>query len=123
MMDDRLSFTQIALLAGYAVAMSAGQVLFKFAALRGSQSSTAVERLLAMAQNKFFASAIALYAALAVLWVWILNFTSLSRASLFVALAFALTPLAGGVLFGEPIPLRLVAGVGFILAGLLCVAG
>jgi hypothetical protein len=41
----------------------------------------------------------------------------------FVALAFALTPALGGLVFAEPISVRLVIGIGLILCGLLFVAG
>ncbi len=58
-----------------------------------------------------------------VLWVWILNFTPLSRAYVFVALAFAVTPLLGAVVFAEPISARLVIGIVLIFCGLLFVAG
>jgi len=58
-----------------------------------------------------------------VLWVWILTFTPLSRAYPFVALAFAITPLLGGWIFGEPIDLRLGLGITVILCGLFLVVG
>ncbi|MGD0024709.1 MAG: hypothetical protein ABSC37_08795 [Xanthobacteraceae bacterium] len=122
-MDDRLSSMQILLLVVYAAAMAGGQILFKLAALRSPAFGGLGERLLAMAQNKYFAAAVALYAALTILWVWILSFTPLSRAYVFVALAFAITPFAGGVIFGEPITVRLVVGVAFIALGLVFVAG
>lgn len=117
-MNERLSATQILLLCLYAAAMAGGQVLFKLAALRSGG-----ERLTGLAQNGFFLAALAVYFALAVLWVWILGFTPLSRAYPFVALAFAITPLAGALLFSEPLPARLLAGIGVILAGLVLVAG
>jgi multidrug transporter EmrE-like cation transporter len=60
---------------------------------------------------------------LATRWVWIPTFTPLSRAYGFIALAFAMTPLAGAALFGEPISFRLVIGIGLIVGGLICVAG
>ncbi|TMJ34676.1 MAG: hypothetical protein E6G96_01250 [Alphaproteobacteria bacterium] len=69
-----------------------------------------------------FLLALLLYAGFAVFWVWILSFTPLSRAYPFVALAFALTPLLGGLLFAEPISLRLLLGILLILAGLFLVA-
>jgi drug/metabolite transporter (DMT)-like permease len=122
-MNERLSLIQIALLAFYALAMAAGQMLFKLAALRDAPGGSFGERLFSLAANRYFAAAVALYAALTLLWVWILTFTPLSRAYVFVALAFAITPLAGGVAFGEPIGLRLVIGIGFICCGLLFVAG
>jgi drug/metabolite transporter (DMT)-like permease len=36
-------------------------------------------------------------------------------------LAFALTPLLGGLLFGDTISLRLIAGIIFIMCGLFLV--
>jgi drug/metabolite transporter (DMT)-like permease len=59
----------------------------------------------------------------ATLWVWIPTFTPLSRAYGFIALAFAITPLAGAALFGEPISFWLVDGIGLIVGGVVCVAG
>ena len=47
----------------------------------------------------------------------------LSRAYPFVALAFAITPLLGVWLFGEPINLRLALGITAIVCGLILVIG
>ena len=77
----------------------------------------------AFCSTGIFFVALILYAALTVLWVWILSFTPLSRAYLFVALSFAIVPVAGTVLFAEPISPRLMIGLGLILCGLLFVAG
>jgi drug/metabolite transporter (DMT)-like permease len=122
-MNEGLSPAQIALLIGYAAAMTGGQLLFKVAALRAAAAASPGERLLAMLANGFFLAAVLLYGALAVLWVWILSFTPLSRAYIFVALAFAATPLLGAIVFLEPISPRLVTGIGLIVCGLLLVAG
>jgi drug/metabolite transporter (DMT)-like permease len=122
-MNERLSLTQIAILAAYAGGMAGGQVLFKLAALRFASGATLGERLLGLFGNGFFVAALVLYAALAVLWVWVLSFTPLSRAYPFVALAFALTPALGALVFAEPISLRLVGGIALILAGLFLVVG
>ncbi len=122
-MNAHLSFAQIALLIAYAGGMAGGQLLFKMAALTGPTDGPLVERLSAMMLNGFFAAAVLFYAALTVLWVWILNFTPLSRAYVFVAVAFAVTPLLGAVVFAEPISARLVIGIVLIFCGLLFVAG
>ena len=122
-MNSDLSFAQVALLIAYAGGMAGGQVLFKMAALKGVADGPMVERLFSMMLNRFFAAAVLLYAALTVLWVWILNFTPLSRAYVFVALAFAVTPLLGAFVFGEPMSVRLVIGIGLVFCGLLFVAG
>jgi drug/metabolite transporter (DMT)-like permease len=122
MSNDRLTLWQIVLLAAYAAGMSGGQLLFKMAALRyGADGGSLAARLLGLATNIYFISALVLYAGYAILWVWILSFIPLSRAYPFVALAFALTPLLAGFLFGDTISLRLVAGIVFILCGLFLV--
>ncbi len=122
-MDARLSSFQVAILVGYAVAMAFGQILFKIAALRVGATGSLGERLTALAHNGYFAVSIVLYAALTVVWVWILTFTPLSRAYVFVALSFIMTPFFAAAVFGEPISIRLVIGIGLIVGGLYCVAG
>ncbi len=122
-MDARLSSFQVAILVGYAVAMAFGQILFKIAALRVGATGSLGERLTALAHNGYFAVSVVLYAALTVVWVWILTFTPLSRAYVFVALSFIMTPFFAAAVFGEPISIRLVIGIGLIVGGLYCVAG
>lgn len=90
----------------YAAGMSGGQVLFKMAALRYVAEGGVGERLLGLVCNIYFVTALVFYAGYAILWVWILSFTPLSHAYPFVALAFALTPLLGAMLFGETISLQ-----------------
>jgi len=121
MSNDRLSLSQVVLLAVYAVGMTGGQILFKLAA--SSLTGTIGERSLALVQNLYFLSALALYGALSVFWVWILTFTPLSRAYPFVALAFALTPALGAWLFDEAVSLRLIIGMLLIICGLFFVTG
>jgi len=124
MSNEPLTFWQILLLSAYAAGMSGGQVLFKLAALRSAGAKSGIgERLLELVFNPYFIAAVVLYAAYAILWVWILTFIPLSRAYPFIALAFALTPLLGGLLFGDPISLRLMAGIFFVLCGLFLVTG
>lgn len=105
----------------YAAGMSGGQVLFKMAALRYVAEGGVGERVLGLVCNIYFVTALVFYAGYAILWVWILSFTPLSRAYPFVALAFALTPLLGAMLFGETISLRFIVGLLFILCGLFIV--
>ena len=124
MSNEPLPLWQILLLSAYAAGMSGGQVLFKLAALRSAGATSGIgERLLELVFNPYFIAAVVLYAAYAILWVWILTFIPLSRAYPFIALAFALTPLLGGLLFGDPISLRLLAGIFFVLCGLFLVTG
>lgn len=120
MNGERFGLAHIALLVAYAIGMAGGQFLFKLAALR-VPAGAMTERLGALLQDAVFLAALALYALLALVWVWILTFTPLSRAYPFVAIAFAVTPLLGGLIFGEPLTLRLFVGVTIIFCGLLVV--
>ena len=94
---ERSAFTQARCpcSSAYAAAMAGGQLLFKIAAMRGAGARHSSERIAGLLLNGYFIVALVLYAALTVLWVWILSFTPLSRAYPFVALAFALTPALG----------------------------
>ena len=120
-MIERLNLGQIALLITYAAGMAAGQLLFKAAALRLGDSHPLSTRALLLLQNAPFIGAIVLYAALSVLWVWLLTFTPLSRAYPFVAVAFALTPVLGALVFAEPLSARLLVGIAVIACGLVLV--
>ena len=122
-MSDRLSLSQVAALMAYAAAMAGGQLLFKMAALRGAGDGPLAERIAGFLLNGYFFVALILYARLTVLWVWILSFTPLSRAYPFLALAFALTPALGCLVFAEPLSMRLVIGIVLILCGLFFIAG
>ena len=121
-MTECLSFVQIAILCAYAFGMAGGQILFKLAALRVSTERPLTEGVFALLQNGYFLSALAGYFALALIWVWILSFTPLSRAYPFVALAFALTPILSGIFLAEPLTTRLIIGIAVTLCGLLLVA-
>jgi drug/metabolite transporter (DMT)-like permease len=122
-MTERLGLGQLALLVTYAIGMTGGQLLFKTAALRMADDRAFTARALSLVHDVPFISAIALYAALSVLWVWILTFTPLSRAYPFVAIAFALTPVVGAVVFSEPLSPRLLVGIAVIAVGLVLVVG
>ncbi|MBK5961109.1 hypothetical protein CCR97_23305 [Rhodoplanes elegans] len=122
-MKDGLSAFQILLLAGYALGMVGGQMLFKLAALRLPAEAGVATRLASLVQNGWFVAAVLLYGVLSVFWVWVLTFTPLSRAYPFVALAFAVTPLVAALAFSEPLSLRLVLGILVIAGGLVLVAG
>jgi drug/metabolite transporter (DMT)-like permease len=106
----------------YAGAMSFGQLLFKAAAELGTSELSLGPRLVATVTNGYFLIAVILYAALTVLWVWILTFTPLSYAYPFAALAFAVTPLLAASLFGDPVSLRLIVGCVLIVAGIIVIA-
>jgi hypothetical protein len=98
-MSDRLSLSQVAALMAYAATTAGG----KTPALRGAGDGPLAERIAGFLLNGYFFVALILYAALTVLWVWILSFTKLSR-HLFVPRAcICVTPALGCLVFAEPL--------------------
>ena len=77
-MSDRLSLSQVAALMAYAATRAGGQLLFKTPALRGAGDGPLAERIAGFLLEGYFFVALIPYAALTVLWVWILSFTQLS---------------------------------------------
>ncbi len=122
-----MSGLQIALLTLYAAGMAVGQILFKSAAVKLSlveaQSfSEQLSRILKIALDPAFVSAIVLYMSLSVFWVWLLSFIPITRAYPFVALAFVFTIMAGVFVFGESVTRMHILGVTFILVGIAFIA-
>jgi hypothetical protein len=122
MRPPQLTLFQIALLVGYAAAMSIGQLFFKTAAQLGVSEASLGARLVAIAANGYFVGGVLLYTALTILWVWILTFTPLSYAYPFAALAFGITPMLAAAVFGDPLSLRLMLGCVLVLCGIIVIA-
>lgn len=120
-MERHLSLATIAILLTYSVALAAGQVLFKLAALRFTPAARWSDNILALALNPYLVLAVVLYALLSAVWVWVLTFVPLSTAYPFVALTFVLTVASGALLFGEAVTMRLVLGGVMIIAGLIVI--
>lgn len=117
-----MSGLQIVYLTLYAAGMAVGQLLFKMTALKLSladaQSFSEISvRILKIALDPVFVSAIVLYMGLSVFWVWILSFIPITRAYPFGALAFVFTIMIGVVVFRENVTRTDVAGMILILAG------
>jgi len=98
----------------FALLMTTGQVLFKKASMSGGGASWQ-----AIFINPWMATAITLYGAATILWVWLLKSTPLSVAYPFTALSYVLVPLAAIVIFGEEISWRYAIGGALIVAGIL----
>jgi drug/metabolite transporter (DMT)-like permease len=104
------------LLAVACVAMiAAGQVLFKFAAeaLRGAGTPFHNRVLL------FAAAAILLYGTATVLWIVLLQHSSLSRLYPYMALSFIFVAFASWLVFNEHIAAGQIAGLALIVGGLI----
>jgi hypothetical protein len=121
--DERSCFTAPSCRAhGYAATRAGGQLLFKTPALPGAGDGPLAERIAGFLLNGYFFVALILYAALTVLWVWILSFTKLSRTYSFLALAFA-SRQRWLPRFCRTVAIRLVIGIVLIWCGLFFIAG
>jgi len=95
------------------LAIAVGQILYKLAARTAAGGATFPWEFF----NAYFFAAIAVYAAAALLWVWILKSLPLNVAYPFVGLAFILVPLMAAYFLGEALDWRHLAGGALIAAG------
>lgn len=93
--------------------ISIGQLLFKKAAA----ALPAVISLPALLQNGWLITALALYGATTLGWVWILRNAPLHMAYPFMGLAFLIVPTLAWTFLGEPLHWRTLAGGALIMAG------
>lgn len=105
---------------GVVAILAAGQLLFRKAALSTPPLAT-VDGLFRLIRNPVFLVALFLYGVATLLWVGVLQRVPLSRAYPFMALGFAVVPAAAILSGGEPLSLRLISGLVFVIVGLLII--
>jgi len=115
------SWRQLLDLVSFPLVLAAGQILFKRAAQQIG-STQGVSWILEVARLPTMWVALVLYAAATLLWVRILTTVPLSRAYVFVALAFVIVPAAGHFLFNETLTPRFLIGTLLIIAGVMVAA-
>lgn len=115
-----LSINHIIQLVCFALLLSCGQMLFKYTAETTPQLSS-VSGLFALFLNVWFWLSLVLYGSATLLWIYILQQIPLSMAYPFVALGFVVVPIASWALFNEQINIFYLAGVAFIICGLVII--
>jgi multidrug transporter EmrE-like cation transporter len=114
-----VTLKDMALCAGFAVALPIGQVLFKFAAIYNTRlSGPLVVRLVS---NIPLLAAFAWYGLTALVWFYILTRVPLSIAYSFTLAGSALVPLAAWLLFKEALDWRYAVGYLLMLAGFMVI--
>ncbi len=108
----------IFILFGYACGMSLGQVLFKVSADRATAGNADGTFWLTLFKTPVFYLSLLTYAALTLMWIWILSRIELSKAYPFVALAFVTTPLMAMFFFRESLNPWYFISLAMILGGL-----
>jgi drug/metabolite transporter (DMT)-like permease len=96
--------------------ISAGQILFKYAA---NTSGDGRSGLLGLLTNKFLIVAGVIYALATLLWVWQLKFVPLNRAYPIYAAAFVIVPVLSWLFFRERVGLQYGLGAAFIVIGVV----
>lgn len=99
--------------------ISAGQVLFKMTGLRLAERTDASP--LRVLVDPFLLSALAIYGAGTLLWIYVLRHLPLGQAYPFMALSFVLVPLASVLIFHEVLTLRYWIGTAMIIAGMIVI--
>ncbi|MEM8811694.1 MAG: hypothetical protein AAGF59_03680 [Pseudomonadota bacterium] len=116
-----MSLTQIGQLIAFALMLSAGQLLFKRAALQVADLA-AVDAIWKLAFSPTLWAALVLYGVATILWVLILRTVPLSVAYPFVALGFVILPVLSWLLFDERLGWHIALGALLIVAGVVIVA-
>jgi drug/metabolite transporter (DMT)-like permease len=101
----------------FSASLAVGQLLFKLGA---RQIAGAADPRLALL-SPYLVAAVALYAATTVLWVFILQKLPLSTAYPFALLGAVLVFALSAIVLNEPLPPRLLLGMGVVAIGMLII--
>lgn len=104
-----------------ALALPAGQIMFKIASLTHARLEGPF--LWRLVQNWPLMAAFAWYAATALLWFFVLTRVPLSLAYVFSLLGSALVPIAAWAIFKEPFSWQMALGYGLMLTGFVVIVG
>lgn len=108
-------------LISFALIVAVGQLTFKRVAL-GLGEMTGIGSILRhLMFDPWFIAALVLYGGATLLWVMALRETPLSKAYVFVALAFALVPIGAAIFFQERLGLRYYCGLFLVIAGVIVI--
>ena len=95
--------------------LAIGQILFKISANALSESGS----FFALKTGATLLTAMCLYGAISVAWVWVLQKADLGRVYPLMALAFVLVPFGSYIVFGERFQAQYFVGVILIMAGIV----
>lgn len=109
--------SDLALIFACVIGVSAGQVLFKFAAISLPKSGQTIS-VLDFISNVYLTTALLIYVAATILWIWILRTIPLNLAYPFMALTFLLVPILASIFVGEAIKSNIAVGGMFIIVGI-----
>ena len=109
-------YSMLALLTAFLMAL--GQMLFKLGATKFTGESL-VDWLVSFLRNGYLISAIFLYAATILIWIYVLRVLPLSKAYPLTAVSYILVPILGFFVLNEPFSLKISIGSLLILTGVI----
>ena len=112
-----VTITHVVQLVIVALTVAVGQVLLKYGAGLVPPINSVAGAIKLFAQPVII-GALALYGFGAILWIVTLQHVPLTTAYPFIALSFALTPLAAIIVLHEPVDSRYFVGIALILSGI-----
>ena len=110
-----MNLKDVALCAGFSLALPIGQTLFKFAAVNNARLTGPL--LMRLVTNVPLIGAFAWYGLTALFWFYILTRVPLSLAYAFSIVGSGLVPLVAWQVFKEPLDWRFAVGYLLMLAG------
>jgi len=106
----------------FALSLAMGQTLFKLAANHWQRVQTPANQILSIISPWFIAAVIS-YGLTALLWIYILRNTALTKAYAFSIAGSALVPVIAFLVFKEPLTAKYAMGFVLVLAGIyLCIS-
>jgi drug/metabolite transporter (DMT)-like permease len=120
---DEVNGASLVSIALFCVLMAAGQILFKLAAGRIPGDAALAGKVMAALASPSLWAATLLYGAATLAWVMILTRVPMSVAYPLTTLTVVIVPVAGWVVFDEPLTLRMLSGMVVICAGVWLIAG
>jgi drug/metabolite transporter (DMT)-like permease len=112
--------SRLAQLAGFALIMASGQLLFKQVSLRNATINDAASAL-HLAKDPYVWLAFFVYGLGAILWIYLLQRLPLAIAYAFVAVVFAIVPAGAWFFFDERLSWSYAIGTALIMAGVLVI--
>jgi drug/metabolite transporter (DMT)-like permease len=97
------------------LAISAGQILFKLAALAMPPQASGIPA----AAWAYGATGVAIYGLATIGWIWLLRHVPLNLAYPLMALAFVIVPVGSALILGEALAARTLIGAAVIVAGVV----
>lgn len=113
-----MTFSQYVIAIIFGVSLACGQLLFKLAANQVDEHGNPLN-ILRVIFTWPMISALTLYAATVVLYVYLLQQVPLSKAYLFSLAASVMVPLLAIVIYNEPYSVKYIIGALFVFAGVI----